>query len=798
MPGLDVPNFDILSPQAGKTPGLFLGLDPDYQAKQLAVQQSQNQLGIQQQLIGRLSAPDPFDEPSPAAAGAVQAASVPAARGGSSAAAGTGAGVDPLDVYAHSIGALESGNRYDALGQTQKSGDRAYGRFQVMGSNVGPWTKEVLGQAMTPDQFLASPQAQDAVFKAKFGQSVQQYNNPMDAASVWFSGKPIARAGNASDSLGTTVPAYLQKFAAGLGPAAQAVRGGQQPGAYPPVAPPNVTGQAAQPAPQAAPAPISFGGPASTPQQPVPQATAGGQPPVTDTQYQAALRIAAKAQDMDPRQMSPQDQQYATQATEIVSRYQQEQNTPAAGDGVQVAQNGTSDAPPSGQHPFGPGGAGGAPAGGQQPPQVMPQGAGGAGASPNGLSAPQQAGAPRPPVVQAGAGGPTSSPPPLTVPLRTAMQTAIAADPTMGGLLSGRFVGNPAAAINYLRKQQELYALGGVGPAADAFKARADNIEKTVERLDQMTPEQRNARDPAAVAYEQSRADYQNRSRLQADTDPSRVSFAGNEAAARAQAGLDVSSSPQAIRAKGQEAEAAAAGAEQGKNSAAAIGARAQNAAQVAEATQSGDALGKLPGQYAQAATAATKQNSIISDMLDQAGQFNMGANADREQGLNAVMSDLGHRMGVDVSSIDGKVAGYQQYVKLGGNLVRQAIKDTGGRAGGIQEMQFVSNTLPSPSTSPDGFKGIAAFLQGSNDYEVAKQQAADAYKAKTGSLAGFENSFVQNVSPTATILHRLQQDQPAMFQQTVARLKQSPAGQAVLKKAAQGLTYLSSTGVGG
>ena len=129
--------------------------------------------------------------------------------------AATGSGVDPLDVYAHSIGSIESNNKYSALGPKQNSGDRAYGRYQVMGSNVGPWTQQVLGQAMTPSDFLNNPQAQDAVFKAKFGQSVQQYGNPADAASVWFSGRPIARAGNASDSLGTTVPSYVSKFLAG-------------------------------------------------------------------------------------------------------------------------------------------------------------------------------------------------------------------------------------------------------------------------------------------------------------------------------------------------------------------------------------------------------------------------------------------------------------------------------------------------------------------------------------------------------------------------------------------------------
>jgi hypothetical protein len=70
------------------------------------------------------------------------------------------------------------------------AGDRAYGKFQVMGSNVGPWTKEILGQEMTPEEFLANPQAQEAVFKGKFGQYVQQTGDPKAAAAMWFSGQP--------------------------------------------------------------------------------------------------------------------------------------------------------------------------------------------------------------------------------------------------------------------------------------------------------------------------------------------------------------------------------------------------------------------------------------------------------------------------------------------------------------------------------------------------------------------------------------------------------------------------------
>ena len=97
------------------------------------------------------------------------------------------------DANAYAIGAGEGGtgsNRYSKLGVViPKTGDRAYGAYQVMGANIGPWTKEILGQEMTPQEFLASPAAQDAVFKGKFGQYTDKYG-PQGAAAMWFSGKP--------------------------------------------------------------------------------------------------------------------------------------------------------------------------------------------------------------------------------------------------------------------------------------------------------------------------------------------------------------------------------------------------------------------------------------------------------------------------------------------------------------------------------------------------------------------------------------------------------------------------------
>lgn len=123
-----------------------------------------------------------------------------------------------------SIESAGSGD-YSALGPVTKKGDRAFGRYQVMGANIPSWTQAALGRQMTPQEFLANPEAQDAVFKHQFGQNVQKYGNVNDAASVWFTGKPQSQGGVLSDQLGTTGNQYVAKFAQAYGgaPAGQGV-----------------------------------------------------------------------------------------------------------------------------------------------------------------------------------------------------------------------------------------------------------------------------------------------------------------------------------------------------------------------------------------------------------------------------------------------------------------------------------------------------------------------------------------------------------------------------------------------
>jgi hypothetical protein len=118
--------------------------------------------------------------------------------------------------YRDAIASIESAGSgdYAAMGPVTKSGDRAYGKYQVMGANIPEWTKEALGQSLTPEQFAQNPQAQDATFDHRFGGYADKYG-PEGAASMWFSGDPTPDG--SADQLGTSDTDYVQKFMQSLG-----------------------------------------------------------------------------------------------------------------------------------------------------------------------------------------------------------------------------------------------------------------------------------------------------------------------------------------------------------------------------------------------------------------------------------------------------------------------------------------------------------------------------------------------------------------------------------------------------
>jgi hypothetical protein len=160
-----------------------------------------------------------------AALGAGTPYGAPTMNGAPGATPGLAGGTGALGTYGPAISKMESGGNYGALGPQTSSGDRAYGKYQVMGANIPAWTQAALGRSLTPQQFLASPQAQDAVFNHQFGQYVQKYG-PQNAASMWLTGRTLANGGaGATDQNGTSGQAYADQFTRNLGaaPASQAI-----------------------------------------------------------------------------------------------------------------------------------------------------------------------------------------------------------------------------------------------------------------------------------------------------------------------------------------------------------------------------------------------------------------------------------------------------------------------------------------------------------------------------------------------------------------------------------------------
>ncbi len=112
------------------------------------------------------------------------------------------------------IAAVESSgskNPYRLLSKASKNGDRAHGKYQIMGNNIGPWSKAAIGRSLSKQEFLDSPQLQEKVAAYIIGGYLKKHS-PQDAASMWFSGRTMAKAGNAKDVYGTTVPMYIKKF----------------------------------------------------------------------------------------------------------------------------------------------------------------------------------------------------------------------------------------------------------------------------------------------------------------------------------------------------------------------------------------------------------------------------------------------------------------------------------------------------------------------------------------------------------------------------------------------------------
>jgi hypothetical protein len=132
--------------------------------------------------------------------------------------ASTGPVSSQSSAYRDAIASIESAGSggYKAVGPTHPKMGRALGRYQIMEANVGPWSREVLGREVSPDEFMADARIQDAIFDGKFNSYVQQFG-PEGAAQAWFAGPGGVGKTDRKDTLGTDTGTYGRKFMRALG-----------------------------------------------------------------------------------------------------------------------------------------------------------------------------------------------------------------------------------------------------------------------------------------------------------------------------------------------------------------------------------------------------------------------------------------------------------------------------------------------------------------------------------------------------------------------------------------------------
>ena len=134
-------------------------------------------------------------------------------------------------------------------------------------------------------------------------------------------------------------------------------------------------------------------------------------------------------------------------------------------------------------------------------------------------------------------------------------------------------------------------------------------------------------------------------------------------------------------------------------------------------------------------------------------------------------------------------VASWENFQKNSGTLARSAASSLSPRVG-VQELELVQKYLPSATMSSQGFNRIADQLQGLNDYQVARTQAAANFQGNPGQ---FEAQFARSVTPAAFIVNRM----PAADLQTfVSGLNQSAEGRATLATIRSGIAFARQNGL--
>lgn len=120
--------------------------------------------------------------------------------------------------WREAIASIESAGSggYAAVGPRHPKMGRALGKYQIMESNIGPWSEKHLGRRVTAEEFMRDPKIQDAIFDGEFGSYVKRFGDPGKAAQAWIGGTGGVGKVGRKDVLGTSIGEYEAKFNSAL------------------------------------------------------------------------------------------------------------------------------------------------------------------------------------------------------------------------------------------------------------------------------------------------------------------------------------------------------------------------------------------------------------------------------------------------------------------------------------------------------------------------------------------------------------------------------------------------------
>lgn len=120
-----------------------------------------------------------------------------------------------LAAFLRAIAQQESGGSYDAVGVKTKSGT-AYGKYQILDTNIPKWSKEHLGRQISTQEFLNSPDLQEKIAQGQLTKYFNQYG-AAGAASAWYSGQPGNVNSTKAQHGGPSVAQYVQEVLRRMG-----------------------------------------------------------------------------------------------------------------------------------------------------------------------------------------------------------------------------------------------------------------------------------------------------------------------------------------------------------------------------------------------------------------------------------------------------------------------------------------------------------------------------------------------------------------------------------------------------